>query len=49
MNIKSEEEWAERAAAFLKHKLKDTESHLCRAGQEAEEARAKGNGSLDHE
>ena len=25
MNIKSEEEWAERAAAFLKHKLKDTE------------------------
>lgn len=24
-NIKSEEEWAERAAAFLKHKLKDTE------------------------
>src|SRR4029077_2326717 len=26
MNIKSEEEWAERAAAFLKHKLKDTET-----------------------
>jgi Domain of unknown function (DUF6471) len=25
MNIKSEEEWAERAAAFLKHKLKDTD------------------------
>ena len=25
MNIKSEEEWAERAAAFLKHKLKDGE------------------------
>lgn len=25
MNIKSEEEWAERAAAFLKHKLQDTE------------------------
>jgi hypothetical protein len=25
LNIKSEEEWAERAAAFLKHKLKDTE------------------------
>jgi hypothetical protein len=25
MNIKSEEEWAERAAAFLKHKLKDCE------------------------
>ncbi len=25
MNIKSEEEWAERDAAFLKHKLKDTE------------------------
>jgi hypothetical protein len=25
MNVKSEEEWAERAAAFLKHKLKDTE------------------------
>jgi Domain of unknown function (DUF6471) len=25
MNIKSEEEWAERAAAFLKHKLKDSE------------------------
>jgi hypothetical protein len=25
MSIKSEEEWAERAAAFLKHKLKDTE------------------------
>ena len=25
MNIKSEEEWAERAAAFLKHKLRDTE------------------------
>jgi hypothetical protein len=25
MNIKSEEEWALRAAAFLKHKLKDTE------------------------
>ena len=25
MNIKSGEEWAERAAAFLKHKLKDTE------------------------
>jgi hypothetical protein len=25
MNIKSEEEWAERAAAFLKHKLKETE------------------------
>lgn len=26
MNIKSEEEWALRAAAFLKHKLKDTET-----------------------
>jgi hypothetical protein len=25
MGIKSEAEWAERAAAFLKHKLKDTE------------------------
>jgi hypothetical protein len=25
MNIKSEEEWSERAAAFLKHKLKDCE------------------------
>lgn len=25
MNIKSEEEWAERAAMFLKHKLKDCE------------------------
>jgi hypothetical protein len=25
MTIKTEEEWAERAAAFLKHKLKDTE------------------------
>lgn len=25
MNIKSEEEWGERAAAFLKHKLKDCE------------------------
>jgi hypothetical protein len=25
MNIKSEEEWAERTAAFLKHKLKDAE------------------------
>lgn len=25
MNIKSEEEWAERAAAFLKHKLRETE------------------------
>jgi hypothetical protein len=25
MNIKSEEEWAERATAFLKHKLKDCE------------------------
>ncbi len=25
MNIKSEEEWAERAAAFLKHKLKETD------------------------
>ena len=25
MNIKSEEEWAERAAAFLKHKLKESE------------------------
>jgi Domain of unknown function (DUF6471) len=25
MNIKSEEEWAERAALFLKHKLKDSE------------------------
>ncbi|MFZ0525770.1 MAG: DUF6471 domain-containing protein [Xanthobacteraceae bacterium] len=25
MNIKSEGEWAERAAAFLKHKLKDCE------------------------
>ena len=25
-NIKSEEEWAERAAAFLKHKLKETET-----------------------
>ena len=25
MNIKSEEEWAERAAAFLKHKLKECE------------------------
>lgn len=25
MNIKSEEEWAERAAAFLKHKLRDSE------------------------
>src|SRR3954454_13858589 len=25
MAIKSEEEWAERAAAFLKHKLKETE------------------------
>lgn len=25
MNIKSEKEWAERAAAFLKHKLQDAE------------------------
>jgi len=25
MNIKSEEEWAQRAAAFLKHKLRDCE------------------------
>lgn len=25
MAIKSEDEWAERAAAFLKHKLKDCE------------------------
>ena len=25
MTIKSEEEWGNRAAAFLKHKLKDTE------------------------
>jgi len=25
MNIKSEEEWAARAAAFLKHKLRDAE------------------------
>jgi hypothetical protein len=25
MNIKSEEEWAARAASFLKHKLKETE------------------------
>ena len=25
MNIKSEEEWAERAAAFLKHKLRECE------------------------
>ena len=25
MNIKSEEEWAERAAAFLKHKLQESE------------------------
>lgn len=25
MNIRSEEEWAERAAAFLKHKLRETE------------------------
>jgi hypothetical protein len=25
MNIKSDEEWAERAAAFLKHKMKDAD------------------------
>jgi hypothetical protein len=25
MNIKSEEEWADRAAAFLKHKLRECE------------------------
>jgi len=25
MNIKSEDEWAERAAAFLKHKLQECE------------------------
>jgi Domain of unknown function (DUF6471) len=25
MNIKSEEEWAERAAAFIKHKLREAE------------------------
>ena len=25
MNIKSEEEWADRAAAFLKHKLRESE------------------------
>ncbi|HTV37196.1 MAG TPA: DUF6471 domain-containing protein [Xanthobacteraceae bacterium] len=25
MDIRTEEEWAERAAAFLKHKLKDCE------------------------
>jgi hypothetical protein len=25
MNMRSEEEWAERAAAFLKHKLRDCE------------------------
>jgi hypothetical protein len=25
MNMKSEQEWAERAAAFLKHKLRDCE------------------------
>jgi hypothetical protein len=32
MNIASEAEWAERAAAFLKHKLRD----LCRARQAAQ-------------
>ena len=26
MNIASEEEWAERAAAFLKHKLRESET-----------------------
>lgn len=25
MNIRSEKEWAERASAFLKHKLRETE------------------------
>jgi len=40
MNIKSEEEWAERAAAFLKHKLKDMQ---CRTGQTAQKAWTEGN------
>ena len=43
MNIKSEEEWAERAAAFLKHKLKDCEvtyAELAR-GSKSTASRAK--------
>ena len=42
MNIKSEEEWAERAAAFLKHKLRECRSDLCRAGKAAQKARLQG-------
>ena len=38
MAIASEEEWAERAAAFLKHKLRESRGDLCRAGQTAQKA-----------
>ena len=36
MAITSEEEWAARAAAFLKHKLREGEVDLCGAGQAAQ-------------
>ena len=38
MNIKSEEEWAERAAAFLKHKLQECEVTYAESGQTAQKA-----------
>ena len=38
MNIKSEEEWAERAAAFLKHKLREAEVTYVELAQAAQKA-----------
>ena len=50
MNIKTEEEWAERAAAFLKHKLQDCEVTYAELAKEAQKTRLQDrNGSLCNE
>ena len=50
MNIKSEEEWAERAAAFLKHKLRECEvTYVELANRLKKHGFKDGNRSLGHE
>ena len=49
MAITSEEEWAERAAAFLKHKLRESEVTYAELAKRLKKHRLQGNRSLDHE
>ena len=49
MAITSEEEWEERAAAFLKHKLREAEVTYAELAKRLKKHGFKENRSLDHE